>query len=388
MKNISFSPPDITQNEIDLVVEVLKSGWITTGPKTYEFEDKIADFCQCKNAVTVSSATAGMELILKVFDIKEGDEIISTPYTYTATSSVALHRGIKPIYVDVKKDSFLIDEEKLIKAVTPKTKAIITVDVAGVPVDYDKIRKMLKDIGREDILFISDSAHAFGAKYKGKRVGSQADFHVFSFHAVKNLTTAEGGAITFDNDFGKEDLKKELKITSIHGQSKDALSKMKAGAWKYDIITDGFKCNMTDINAAIGLGQLSRYDKMLERREKIVEIYSNALKDKDWAIIPFQKDDSRETSYHLYLLRIKDFTEEMRNAAIQDMAEKGIATNVHYMPLPLLTVYKKLGYEMKDYPNAFNQYVNEISLPVYSTLELEDAKYLVEELIKTIEKIK
>lgn len=386
MKNITFSPPDITQKEIDLVVEVLKSGWITTGPKTAEFEEKLEKFCECDNAVTLSSATAGMELILKSFDIKEGDEVITTAYTYTATASVILHRGAKPVFVDVKPGSFLIDEEKLGEAITTKTKAIITVDVAGVPVDYDKIRGILREKGREDIIFISDSAHSLGGKYKGKRVGSQADFHVFSFHAVKNLTTVEGGAIAFNNKIGKEELKKEFKTNSLHGQTKDALSKMKAGAWKYDIVTDGFKCNMTDLNAAIGLGQLSRYEKMLQRREQIFDTYTENLKDKKWAEIPFKKDDIRETSYHLFLLRLKDFTEEMRNNVIIDMAEKGIATNVHYMPLPLLSLYKNLGYKMEDYPNAYKRYVNEISLPVYSTLSLEDAKYVVEELIKSVEK--
>ncbi|WP_035289558.1 DegT/DnrJ/EryC1/StrS aminotransferase family protein [Clostridium sp. KNHs214] len=386
MKNITFSPPDITQKEIDLVVEVLKSGWITTGPKTAEFEGKLEKFCECDNVVTLSSATAGMELILKSFGIGEGDEVITTAYTYTATASVILHRGAKPVFVDVKQGSFLIDEEKLGEAITTKTKAIITVDVAGVPIDYDRIREILKEKGREDIIFISDSAHSLGGKYKGKRVGSQADFHVFSFHAVKNLTTVEGGAITFNNKIGREDLKKEFKINSLHGQTKDALSKMKAGAWKYDIVTDGFKCNMTDLNAAIGLGQLSRYEEMLRIREQIFDIYRGTLNDKKWAEIPFKKDDIRETSYHLFLLRLKDFTEEMRNNVIIDMAEKGIATNVHYMPLPLLSLYKNLGYKMEDYPNAYKRYVNEISLPVYSTLSLEDAKYVVEELIKSVEK--
>ncbi|MFD3156215.1 DegT/DnrJ/EryC1/StrS family aminotransferase [Haloimpatiens sp. FM7330] len=387
MKKIPFSPPDITENEINAVVEVLKSGWITTGPKTAEFEEKIAQYCECNKAVTVSSATAGMELVLKAFDIKPGDEVITTPYTYTATASVIVHRGIKPKFVDVKEGSFVIDMEKLADAITPKTKAIFTVDFAGVPVDYDKIREILKSKNREDIIYVSDSAHSFGAKYKGKRVGSQADFHVFSFHAVKNLTTAEGGAVTFDKDFGREDLKKEFKITSLHGQSKDALSKMKAGAWKYDVITDGCKCNMTDINSAIGVEQLKRYDKMLERREEIFNIYNEALKDKEWSILPFEKDSEKQTSYHLYPLRIKGFNEEQRNKVIQVLAEKDIATNVHFIPLPLLTVYKNLGYRMEDYPNAYKQYINEISLPVYSKLELEDAKYVVEEFIKAVEEI-
>jgi dTDP-4-amino-4,6-dideoxygalactose transaminase len=388
-KQISFSPPDITDAEKRAVIEVLESGWITTGPKIAEFEEKIAEYCQANKAVTVSSATAGMELILKVFDIKEGDEVITTPYTYTATASVVLHRGIKPKFVDVKEGSFLIDEQKLYEAITPKTKAIITVDFAGVPVDYDAVREVLKAKGREDIIFISDSAHSFGASYKGKKVGSQADFHIFSFHAVKNLTTSEGGAITFNNNnfLGREDLKRELKITSLHGQSKDALSKMKAGAWRYDIVTDGFKCNMTDICAAIGLEQLKRYEDMLKKREAIFDIYNENLKDKDWAITPFNKDNEKETSYHVYPLRIRGFNEEKRNTVIQKLADIGIATNVHFVPLPMFTLYKNLGYSIEDYPNAYNQYANEISLPVYSTLALEDAQYVVEELIKCVEEL-
>ncbi|GCD10272.1 capsular polysaccharide biosynthesis protein [Clostridium tagluense] len=390
IKNIPFSPPDITEAEKKLVMEVLDSGWITTGPKTIEFEDKIAKYCDANNAVALSSATAGLELILKVYNISEGDEVITTPYTYTATASVIVHRGIKPTFVDVKKDSFLIDEQKIAMAITPKTKAIITVDFAGVPVDYDAIKAVLKQKNREDIIFISDSAHSFGATYKGNKVGTQADFHVYSFHAVKNLITAEGGAITFnDNNYkGKEDLKKELKINSLHGQSKDALSKMKAGAWKYDIITDGFKCNMTDINAAIGLAQLARYEGMLTKRRAIFDIYTTALRTKPWAIIPFTKDENSETSYHLYALRLKGFTEMQRDELIQKVAELGIATNVHFTPLPMFTLYKNLGYSIEDYPNAYNQYANEITLPVYSTLKLEDAEYVINEVIRCADEIK
>jgi len=388
-KKIPFSPPDITDLEKKMVMDVLESGWITTGPKTSEFEEKMGEYLNVNNVVALSSATAGMELILKVFNISHGDEIITTPYTYTATSNIILHRGIKPKFVDINKDSFLIDLEKLSESITPKTKAIITVDFAGVPVDYDAVRKILKDKKREDIIFMSDSAHAFGAKYKGKRVGSQADFHIFSFHAVKNLTTAEGGAITFNsnNFLYKQDLKKEFKITSLHGQSKDALSKMKAGAWKYDVITDGFKCNMTDINAAIGLAQLERYDDILKKRKLIFNIYNEALKNKEWAIIPFDKNENNETSYHLYPLRINGFGESERDLVIQRLAETGIATNVHFTPLPMFTLYKNIGYSINDYPNAYNQYKNEISLPLYSKLDLNDAKYIVEEVIKCVEKV-
>lgn len=391
MKNnkIPFSPPDMTREEIDAVVEVLESGWITSGPKNAEFEEKIAKYCGTKHAVVLNSATAGMELILRIFDIKEGDDVITTPYTYTATASVNTHRGIKPILVDVKKDSFLIDIDKLYDAITPKTKAIFTVDFAGVPVDYDAIREVLKAKKREDILLIADSAHSFGASYKGKKIGGQFDFQVFSFHAVKNLTTGEGGAVVFNYDslMGREDLPKQFKLNSLHGQSKDALSKMKAGAWKYDIVTDGFKCNMTDMQAAIGIVQLSRYEEMLTKRRAIFDIYNNALCDKEWSILPFMKDDIKETSYHLYPLRIKGFDEEKRAEVIQLMAEEDIATNVHFIPLPMFSFYKSLGYDIKNYPNAYAQYENEISLPVYSTLTCEDANRVVTELIKNVEKV-
>lgn len=389
IRNIPFSPPDITEEEKKLVMEVLDSGWITTGPKTMEFEAEIAKYCNANNAVALSSATAGLELILKVYNISEGDEVITTPYTYTATASVIVHRGIKPTFVDVKEGSFSIDEQKIALAITPKTKAIITVDFAGVPVDYDAIKAVLKKKNREDIIFISDSAHSFGATYKGNKVGTQADFHVYSFHAVKNLITAEGGAITFnDNNFkGKEDLLREFKISSLHGQSKDALSKMKAGAWKYDIITDGFKCNMTDINAAIGLAQIRRYEGMLTKRRAIFDIYTTALGTKPWAIIPFTKDENSETSYHLYPLRLKGFSEAQRDELIQTVADLGIATNVHFTPLPMFTLYKNLGFSIEDYPNAYNQYANEITLPVYSTLKLDDAEYVIKEVIRCAEEI-
>ncbi|KLU75096.1 DegT/DnrJ/EryC1/StrS family aminotransferase [Clostridium botulinum] len=392
-KKIPFSPPDISQLEIEGVIDTLKSGWITSGPKTAKFEEEIAKYSDANKGVAVSSATMGMELILKVLGIGgEGNshhEIITTPYTYTSTSNVILHRGLRPKFVDVKKDSFLIDEQKIYDAITPNTKAIMTVDFAGVPVDYDKIREVIKAKNREDIVLISDSAHSFGAKYKGKKVGGQMDFHVFSYHAVKNLTTAEGGGITYNNNnfMGKEDLYRELKYTSLNGQTKDALSKMKAGAWQYDILTDGFKCNMPDIMAAIGLAQLERYDDMLKKRAAIFEVYTNILKEKEWAIIPEAKNDIMETSYHLYPLRIKGFTDEQRSEVITMMAEKDIAVNVHFIPLPMFTLYKNLGYDINNYPNAYAQYANEITLPVYSTLTLEDAEYVAKELVKSIEKV-
>jgi dTDP-4-amino-4,6-dideoxygalactose transaminase len=388
-KKIPFSPPDISEEEIAAVTEVLRSGWITTGPNTASFEQELADYSGTKHAVTLNSATAGMELILKVLGIGGDDEVITTPYTYAATSNVLIHRGIMPTFVDVKKDSFLIDEQKIYEAITPKTKAIMTVDIAGVPVDYDAIRNVLKAKNREDITLISDSAHSFGATYKGQKVGGQMDFHVFSFHAIKNLTTAEGGAITFnDNSFhGKEDLHKEFKVTSLHGQTKDAFSKMKAGAWKYDIVTDGFKCNMTDIMAAIGRVQLRRYEEMLRKRAEIHAVYDEILGRKEWAVLPFEKNEELQTNYHLYTLRLRDFSEQQRDRVIQLMGELDIATNVHFMPLPMLTLYKNLGYKVEDYPNAFAQYANEITLPLYSKLSLDNAEYVAKELVKCVEKI-
>lgn len=390
MKKIPFSPPDITEEEIQAVSEVLRSGWITSGPQLEKFEKGIEEYCKVNKALALNSATSAMEVVLKVFDIKEGDEIITTPYTYTATSSVGIHRGAKPVYVDVKKDTFEMDIDKVAEKITPRTKVIMPVDIAGVPFDYDALKKVLKDMGREDIMILCDSAHSFGAKYKGEPVGSQCDFHSFSFHAVKNLTTAEGGAVTFnDNNFrGHEDLQKYMRFTAMHGQSKDALSKLKAGAWEYDIINDGLKCNLTDIGAAIGNVQLTRYEGMLEKRRAIFKTYSDILGKEDFSIIPFTKDDNgTETSYHLYLYRVKGFNEEKRNKAIQMLAEKGIATNVHYKPLPMLTLYKNLGYDIKDYPNAYAQYENEITLPVYSKLSLEDAAYVAEEVVKVIKEI-
>lgn len=389
-KVIPFSPPDITEEEIQAVVEVLRSGWITSGPTLAKFEEEISEYCKVNKTVAVNSATAAMELVLKVLDINPGDEIITTPYTYTATSSVAIHRGIKPVFCDVAKDSFFMDYDKLKTLINEKTKVIMPVDYAGYPVDYDKIKEILKELNREDIIISVDSAHSFGAKYKGKVVGSQCDFHSFSFHAVKNLTTAEGGALTFnDNNFkNHENLYQDFKFTAIHGQSKDALTKMKAGAWEYDIITDGFKCNMTDINAAIGRVQLKRYQGMLDRRREIFDAYTEILEKEDFSIIPVYRDkNGTESSYHLYTYRVKGFKEEQRNELITRLAEKGISTNVHYKPLPMLTLYKKLGYKMEDYPNAFAQYENQITLPVYSTLEVEDAKYIAHETVKTIKEI-
>ncbi|TCL76432.1 dTDP-4-amino-4,6-dideoxygalactose transaminase [Hydrogenispora ethanolica] len=388
-KTIPFSPPDISELEIEQVIAVLRSGWITSGPMVARFEANLKDYCGVEQAVAISSATAGMELLLKVFGLREGDEAITTPYTYTATASIMTHRGIRPVFVDVKQDSFFLDEQRLYEAITPRTKLISTVDFGGVPMDYDAVRAVVRAKGREDIILLSDSAHSFGASYQGAKVGGQFDFHVFSFHAVKNLTTAEGGAITFrDNHFrGKADLYQELKVTALHGQTKDAMSKMKAGAWKYDIVTDGYKCNMTDIMAAIGLGQLERFDAMVAKRRALFELYSETLLTKEWAKLPFRAAGGTETCYHLYPLRITGFSEEQRDRLIQLLAEEGIATNVHFVPLPMFSFYQGLGYSIADYPNAYQQYANEITLPLYSTLATEDAEYVADRLIHHVERL-
>lgn len=381
---IPFSPPDITDLEINAVVEVLKSGWITSGKKVLLLEEKLREYCQADHAIALASNSQGLDLILKVLNISGEAEILTTPYTYVATANAALHRGIRPTFIDLKKDSFFMDEEKLYDAITDKTKVILTVDIGGVPMDFDVVKHILKEKNREDILLISDSAHSIGSSYKGAPVGTQFDFHVFSFHAVKNLTTAEGGAITFNGD--RENLAQVFKYSSLNGQTKDALSKMKAGAWRYDILTDGLKCNMTDIAAAIGLAQLERYDKILGQRKKLSHIYHSLLSAKEWALLPLLANELMESSYHLYPLRIQGFTEAQRDLVIQDLAEMGIATNVHYIPIPMFTYYKELGYDIQDYPNTYAQYANEITLPLYSILTSSDCEYVTENVIKAVEK--
>lgn len=400
MRKILFSPPDITQNEIDEVVDTLKSGWITTGPKTKLFEKEITKYCGAAGTVCLNSATAAMELALMLFDIGPGDEVITSAYTYTASASVIIHCGATPILVDIKPGEFNIDSKKIEEAITDKTKAIIPVDIAGMPVDFDEIFEIVerkKDIfnpkkgsyqeklGR--ILILSDAAHSIGAEYKGKKTGNIADFTSFSFHAVKNLTTAEGGALTWKENqvFDNEKIYKEIMLLALHGQNKDALSKMKAGAWEYDIVMPGYKCNMTDINASIGLAQLRRYDsEILKRRREIVELYNEKLIKYNRFILPNLKDKEKQSSYHLYLLRIKDMNRKEVNDVIEKMAEKGIATNVHYKPLPLLTAYKNLNFKIDAYPRSEQVYENEISLPLHNLLTNEDVEYVLNNLIEII----
>lgn len=389
--NIKFSPPDITQEEIDEVTDTLRSGWITTGPKTKLFEKQIAQYCHTAKAVCLNSATAGLELILRFLGIGEGDEVITSAYTYTASASVIEHVGAKIVLVDVDKDDFYISAANVAKAVSDRTKAIIGVDIAGVIADYDALYKIAEDnkgifkaanpvqksIGR--IAVIADAAHSFGAVREGKVSGEIADFTSFSFHAVKNLTTAEGGAVTWKSIEGisDEDIYTQFMLMSLHGQSKDALSKMKIGAWEYDIKTLGYKCNMTDIMSAIGIVQLRRYPSLLARRKEIIEKYDKAFA--DTAIKPvkhFGKDFAG--SGHLYITRVDGADEKQRNEIITRLAEKGIASNVHYKPLPMFTGYKAIGFDIKDYPCAYDMYRNEITLPLHTLLTDEEVDYIID----------
>jgi dTDP-4-amino-4,6-dideoxygalactose transaminase len=396
--NISFSPPDITDVEINNVVEVLKSGWITTGPKTKEFERKIAEYCNTNKSICLNSATACMEMTLRLLGIGEGDEVITSAYTYTASASVIHHVGAKIVLIDTAKDSFQMDYEKLEEAITERTKAIIPVDLAGIMCDYDKIfeivnrkkdlfkanSKLQEAIGR--VVVIGDGAHSFGASQKGKMSGEVADFTSFSFHAVKNLTTAEGGALTWKSIDGVDDeeIYKRLSTLSVHGQTKDALAKMQIGAWEYDIVEPAYKCNMTDVMAAIGMGQLSRYENLLDHRKAIINRYDELLKDVDGIEILKHYTDESVSSGHLYMIRLIGKDEVFRNNVINKMGEVGIATNVHYKPLPLLTAYKNLGFKIEDYPNAFDMYKNEITLPLNTLINLEDIDYVVNNLKKII----
>lgn len=397
MKNILFSPPDISQKEIDEVIKVMKSGWITTGPKTKEFERKISEFCGTNESICMNSATACMESALRVLEIGEGDEdedeVIVTPYTYTASCSVICHVGATPIMVDLAENSLEMDYDKLANAINKKTKAIIPVDIGGVLCDYDRIFEILdskrnifnpknslqEKIGR--ICVIADSAHSFGAKYNGKTSGSIADFTAFSFHAVKNLTTAEGGALTWTID--DEDLYKNLSLLSLHGQNKDALSKMQKSNWEYDIIFPGYKNNMTDISAAIGLAQLGRFEKLIEKRRLLARKYNDLL---SGCNVEIYQNESRlqNSTVHLYMVRLLGKNENYRNKIIEKMASNGIATNVHYKPLPMMTAYKNLGFKISEFPNAFKMYENEITLPLHTLMNEEDVEYVCNHLKKEI----
>lgn len=393
MKNmhIAFSPPDITEEEIAEVADTLRNGWITTGPKTKLFEKQIAQYCHTSRAVCLNSATACSEMTLRVLGIGPGDEVITSAYTYTASASVIHHVGAKIVLVDVQPDSYEMDYEKLEAAITEKTKAIIPVDLGGVICDYERIfeiverkkalfhgeTKLQKKIGR--VAVVADSAHAFGAVKNGRHSGAFADFTSFSFHAVKNLTTAEGGAVVWRDIEGvdNEEIYKQYMLLSLHGQSKDALAKTQLGAWEYDIAAPYFKCNMTDIMASLGIVQLRRYPALLKRRKEIIERYNEGLKGLDVKVLKhFEKNYA--SSGHLYLVRLNGKNREECNRIIKKMAEAGVATNVHYKPLPLLTAYKKLGFDMRQYPNAYAMFENEITLPLHTKLTNEEVKYVIE----------
>ena len=393
MHKIPFSPPDITEAEIQEVCQALRSGWITTGPKTKEFERQAAAFCGTDRAVCLNSATACLELTLRILGIGPGDEVITSAYTYTASASPVCHVGARLVLVDTLPGSYEMDPEKLAAAITERTKAVIPVDLGGILADYDTIFSIVEGkkplftpanalqekIGR--VAVVADGAHSFGAMRHGRRSGCFADFTTFSFHAVKNLTTAEGGAATWNPALGLDDeaIYKQYMLLSLHGQSKDALAKNKPGAWEYDIVAPLYKCNMTDIVAAIGLAQLRRYPGLLEKRYGLVRLYNELLEDcgVEWA--PHFREDET-SSCHLYLARLTGRTMAQRNQIIEKMAEQGVATNVHYKPLPLLTAYKDLGFDIKDYPNAYAQFENEITLPLYSTLTEEDVRYICQTL--------
>lgn len=392
---ISFSPPDITEEEIQEVAETLRSGWITTGPRTKEFERRIAERCHTRYAVCLNSATACMEMTLRVMGIGPGDEVITTAYTYTATCSVICHVGATPVLVDTLPESFEMDPEKAAEAVTERTKAIICLDLAGIVYSrYERIYQIAEEkkhlfhpsnerqeaLGR--ILILSDSAHAFGASRDGKMCGEIADFTSFSFHAVKNLTTAEGGAVTWSERIAQagidgEELYKEYMLLSLHGQSKDALTKMQAGAWEYDIVAPLYKCNMTDIQAALGLVQLKRYDGILSRRKQMIERYDSAWKDLSVQVLDHYGNGS-VSSGHLYLVRLLGRSRKECNDIITRMAQKGISTNVHYKPLPLLSAYRNMGFDIADFPNAYAQFENEITLPLHTCLTDEQQEYVIE----------
>lgn len=401
MRKISFSPPDMTGAEAAMVAEVLDSGWITTGPKTKEFEHLISMCCNTQKSVCLNSATACMEMALRVLGVGPGDEVIVPAYTYTATASSVCHVGARPVMVDTTPGSYEMDYDKVAEAITERTKVVMPVDLGGAICEYDKVfqavesRKSLfrpsneiqKVFGR--VIVLADAAHAFGAKRHGRMCGEIADLTSFSFHAVKNLTTAEGGALTWRSREGLDDetVYKQLQLLSLHGQSKDALAKTQLGAWEYDIVAPYYKCNMTDIMAGIGLAQLKRYPELLYRRRQIVGQYNEALKGYNVQILDHYGTD-HSSSGHLYLVRLLGKDVDFRNDVIVKMAERGIACNVHYKPLPMMTAYKAMGFDIKDFPNAYNQYRNEITLPLHTHLSDDDVQYVMDNFVEIISDLK
>lgn len=396
---IPFSPPRIDQAIIDEVTDTLRSGWITTGPKTKRFEKEISAYCNVPATICLNSATAGLEIILRWFGVKEGDEVILPAYTYSATANVVVHCGAKPVFVDVNADDFNISVKEIEKAITEKTKVIMPVDFGGWCCDYDAINALVKEkaalfhpatkeqemLGR--ILVLSDAAHSFGAIYKGKKAGSLTDISVFSFHAVKNLTTAEGGAVTLNlpAPFDNQALYQLLCVKTLHGQNKDALAKTQKGNWKYDIVEAGYKCNMTDIMASIGLVELKRYDTdTLVKREKIMDKYNWVLSAYNWAEAPVIRKGESFSSCHLYPLRIKGITEQQRDAIIQKIFDKDVSVNVHFIPVPMMSFYRSLGYDIKNYPVTYTNFSREISLPVFYDLTEEQMALVLEAVVSSV----
>lgn len=398
---IPFSPPRIDEATVHEVTEALMSGWITTGPRTKQFEKEITAYVGCQTTVCVNSWTNGMQVLLDWWGIGAGDEVILPAYTYCASGNVVLHSGAKLILVDIDPNDFNASVTAIKKALNPRTKAIVPVDVGGLPCDYDEILQLAEEarstfqpnndlqrkLGRPVV--IADAAHSFGALYKNQRLGSVADITVFSFHAVKNLTTAEGGAISFQlpDEFDHEAIYKEFCVKILHGQSKDALAKTKKGAWKYDVVEPGFKCNMTDIQAAIGLVELRRYASNLKRRAEIFELYTSAFSQYEWAELPVYKTTSKESSYHLYQLRIRNIEEATRDAIVESVAEKGVAVNVHFQPLPLLTAYKRRDFDIAEYPIALERYSKEISLPVYFDLTDDQVDTVIDAVVRSVNEL-
>ena len=398
--NIPFSPPDISDGEINEVIDTLKSGWITTGPKTKELERRLSEFTDTPKTVCLNSATAALELTLRVLGIGEGDEVIVPAMTYTASCSVIYHVGAKAVIVDIAEDSHEMDYDALADAITGNTKAVVPVDLAGIPCDYDKIFEVVESkkhlfkanseyqekLGR--VAVVADGAHALGSTYKGNKIGSVADFTTFSFHAVKNFTTAEGGSVTWkqNENFDNEELYREYQIYSLHGQTKDALAKTKAGSWEYDIVIPGYKCNLTDIAASIGLVQLDRYPELLERREDIISQYNKGFEGTRITALSHSSEDYKSCG-HLYITHVEGATFEQRGEIIVKMAERGISCNVHYKPLPLLTAYKNLGFNIEKYPNAYNYYVKEITLPLHTRLSDEDVAVIIENFKEIVEEV-
>jgi len=398
--NIPFSPPDISDGEINEVIDTLKSGWITTGPKTKELERRLSEFTNTPKTVCLNSATAALELTLRVIGIGEGDEVIVPAMTYTASCSVIYHVGAKAVIVDIAENSHEMDYDALADAITENTKAVIPVDLAGIPCDYERIFEVVESkkhlfkanseyqekLGR--VAVVADGAHALGSTYKGEKIGSVADFTTFSFHAVKNFTTAEGGSVTWkqNENFDNEELYREYQIYSLHGQTKDALAKTKAGSWEYDIVIPGYKCNLTDIAASIGLVQLDRYPKLLERRDNIISQYNKGFEGTRITALSHSSEDYKSCG-HLYITHVEGATFEQRGEIIVKMAERGISCNVHYKPLPLLTAYKNLGFDIENYPNAYNYYVKEITLPLHTRLSDEDVTVIISNFKEIVEEV-